>query len=197
VTFEWDANDEDDLAGYRIHYGTSSRNYSTTEDVGDTTEYTVTGLDEGITYYFAATAYNTSDNESGYSEEFIYTTGLSKQPVPDIKANSSDGPLTITKFDSLIVEVTLDPGIYTGYPVDWWVLANAPFGWYYYDLINWQSGQSVTYQGGLIDLAPYEVLNTSSLPIGAYIFYFGVDGNVNGIIDNPLFYDSVEVNITP
>jgi hypothetical protein len=42
-------------------------------DAGNTTEYTLTGLTEGTTYYFAATAYDTLDNESGYSTEIVYT----------------------------------------------------------------------------------------------------------------------------
>jgi hypothetical protein len=72
VTLAWDPNDEDDLAGYKIYYGTSSGNYSTSVDVGNTTEYTITGLNDATIYYFAATAYDTSDNESDYSEEVIY-----------------------------------------------------------------------------------------------------------------------------
>ena len=123
-------------------------------------------------------------------------TGTDK-PSPDIKANGSDGPIEITPGDTLSVTVELGPGDYTGYPADWWVLADAPFGWYYYDLNGWRPGQSVTYQGGLFNLAPYEVLNESGLPIGGYTFYFGVDGNMNGTIDFPLRYDSVEVDIKP
>ena len=47
-------------------------------------------------------------------------------------------------------------------------------------------------------LNPSEVLNTSDLPTGGYTFYFGVDGWRNGKLDEPyLYYDSVEVNITP
>ena len=118
-------------------------------------------------------------------------------PVPDVKANGSDGPVTITQLDNLCVTVTLDPGIYSGVQADWWVLANTPFGWYYYNLNGWRPGISVTYQGSLFDLDFKEVLNTSGLPIGTYNFYFGVDGNVNGVIDDPLCYDSVGVNITP
>jgi len=37
----------------------------------------------------------------------------------------------------------------------------------------------------------------SGLPSGGYTFYFGVDVNRNGNLDGPLYYDSVEVNITP
>jgi len=64
----WDANTESNLAGYKVYYGTSSRNYGAPIDVGNQTTYTVSGLN-GQTYYFAVTAYNTSGTESGYSAE--------------------------------------------------------------------------------------------------------------------------------
>ena len=47
VTLAWDANTEPDLAGYNIYYGTASGDYSDSIDVGDVTEYPVTGLDDG------------------------------------------------------------------------------------------------------------------------------------------------------
>ena len=57
-----------DLAGYKIYYGTSSGNYSVSVDVRNVTTYTVDSLSSGK-YYFAVTAYDTSNNESGYSNE--------------------------------------------------------------------------------------------------------------------------------
>ena len=73
VTLAWDANTEDDLAGYKIHYGTTSHSYSQSIDVGDVTEYTLEDLDDGVTYYLAATAYDDAANESGYSAELVHT----------------------------------------------------------------------------------------------------------------------------
>ncbi|UCD81362.1 MAG: fibronectin type III domain-containing protein, partial [Desulfobacterales bacterium] len=73
VTIAWDANSESDLAGYILFYGTASRSYSNSIDVGNNTEYTLTGLNEGTTYYFSAKAYDTSNNESDYSKELVYT----------------------------------------------------------------------------------------------------------------------------
>ncbi len=58
-----------DLAGYKIYYGTSANNYSQNIDVGNVTTYTIDNLTEGLTYYFVATAYDTSGNESEYSNE--------------------------------------------------------------------------------------------------------------------------------
>jgi hypothetical protein len=61
-----------DLAGYKIHYGTSAGSYTKTIDVGNVTTYTVNNLTSG-TYYFAVTAYDTSGNESSYSNEAYKT----------------------------------------------------------------------------------------------------------------------------
>jgi Fibronectin type III domain len=80
VTLAWDPNTESDLAGYRIHYGTASGSYSVHTDVHNVTSYTVTGLTAGQTYCFAASAYDTSGNESGYSNEVSYTIALDPMP---------------------------------------------------------------------------------------------------------------------
>lgn len=68
VVLSWDANQEPDLAGYRIYYGTASGSHSVKIDVGKINSYTLTHLETGRTYYFSATAYDTSGNESGFTE---------------------------------------------------------------------------------------------------------------------------------
>jgi len=73
ITVVWDANSESDIAGYILFYGTSSSNYSNSIDVGNNTQYTLSDLIDGTTYYFAAKAYDTANNKSDYSEELIYT----------------------------------------------------------------------------------------------------------------------------
>src|SRR2546428_3235940 len=69
VTLTWDPNTEPDLAGYKLYYSTSSGSYQSSVDVGNLTSYTLSGLLEGRIYYFAATAYNLSLGESGFSNE--------------------------------------------------------------------------------------------------------------------------------
>ena len=118
-------------------------------------------------------------------------------PTPDVKANGLDGPIELSPADTLSVTMELSPGDYADYSVDWWCLADAPMGWHYRDSVGWKPGVAVTYQGDLFKLPEYEVLNTSGLPAGEYTFYFGVDGNANGIIDDPLYYDKVVVYIIP
>ena len=72
VTLAWDSNDEPDLAGYRVYYGPTSNNYKYSVDVGKVNSCTISGLVEGKTYYFAATAYDTNMNESEFSLEIDY-----------------------------------------------------------------------------------------------------------------------------
>ena len=83
VDLEWDANTESVLEGYKIYWGTSSGSYTSSMDVGNKTSCTVNGLEEGQTYYFAATAYDGQNNESGYSNQITFTV-----PAPD---NDGDG----------------------------------------------------------------------------------------------------------
>jgi hypothetical protein len=124
---------------------------------------------------------------------------ISPVPVPDIKANGSDGPLTITQLENLSVTVALDAGYSLGDNADWWCVADTPFGWFHYELVGgWEAGLSVSHQGPLLDLfPPFEVLNMSGLPVGDYEIYFGVDDNMNGKLDGTQYYDSVNVTVTP
>ncbi len=73
VSLTWDPNSESDLAGYKIYSGTQSGNYQNRIDVGNVTTYILNGLTLGLTYYIAATAYNSQGLESGFSNEVIYT----------------------------------------------------------------------------------------------------------------------------
>lgn len=65
----WDANPETDVVGYRLLYGTSSRNYTVTVDVGNRTTFALLGLADGRRYYLALQAYNRSGVSSPLSAE--------------------------------------------------------------------------------------------------------------------------------
>lgn len=70
VTLAWDPpNLEPDIAGYKIYYGTASRDYGWVIDVGNATTFTVSDLSDGVSYYFTTTAYDTTNLESPYSNE--------------------------------------------------------------------------------------------------------------------------------
>ena len=114
----------------------------------------------------------------------------------DIKANGSDGPVTISQSQPLALAINLNAGGHTD-NADWWVLGNTPMGWYRYAVPGgWGPGISVTHQGPLFDLPSFTALNATGLPLGNYTFYFGVDAVVNGTIDmGSMVHDSVDVNI--
>lgn len=113
-----------------------------------------------------------------------------------IANDSAGGPITIEHGDLLTVQVFLNPGTYQGQNADWWVVADTPFGSFCYDLTTWYPGLFPVYQGPLFILNPFTVFNYSSLPIGTYVFYFGVDGNMNAILDgDQIYYDSVSVTV--
>jgi len=66
----WDANVETDLSGYKIYYGDESRIYSKSIDVGNVIEYIWSDIwTANVTYYFAVTAYDSTFNESDFSDE--------------------------------------------------------------------------------------------------------------------------------
>jgi hypothetical protein len=65
VTLEWQAS-SGDVAGYNVYQGTSSRDYDVTLDVGNWRNVTIADLGDGEAYYFAVTAYDLENNESGY-----------------------------------------------------------------------------------------------------------------------------------
>ncbi len=75
VTLTWDRNQEPDIAGYKIFYGTTTHNYINSITVNDranqplTRSYTVTGLQDGVTYYFAIKAFDLAGQQSDFSDE--------------------------------------------------------------------------------------------------------------------------------
>lgn len=73
VTLAWNANpQQDQVAGYKIYIGTASGNYNVrTNDVGNVTQYTITNLTSGQSYFFAVTAYNGAGLESNFSVEGV------------------------------------------------------------------------------------------------------------------------------
>ena len=76
VTLAWDQSTDPNVAGYNVYYGVACHTYTNIIDVGKATNATISGLAEGTTYYFAATAYNTLGLESDYSNEAGCTVAM-------------------------------------------------------------------------------------------------------------------------
>src|SRR4051812_24351176 len=69
ATLAWDASPDASVTGYRVSVGTGSAAYTRTIDVGKVTQYTVTGLDVSLNYYFAVQAYTGTGLMSAFSNE--------------------------------------------------------------------------------------------------------------------------------
>jgi hypothetical protein len=79
VSLVWDSSADSNIAGYKIYYGTTSHDYTSSVDVGKVTQASIAIPSANKTYYFAATTYDTSGLESDYSNEATYA------PAPDYK----------------------------------------------------------------------------------------------------------------
>jgi hypothetical protein len=105
VTLAWDPTTDPDVAGYRIYYGLLSAQYSSSIDVGNQTRYTVASLEDGKTYYFAATAYDRYGDESDFSGEVVFNV-----PVPCTYTVSPSSQSFTSRGGSGAVNVTTQSG---------------------------------------------------------------------------------------
>ncbi len=81
VTLMWDNNpSSDEVAGYRVYFGTASGSYSESVAAGNVTSRTMTGLTPGVAYFFAVTAYDAGGLESGFSAEVSYVPVVPSGP---------------------------------------------------------------------------------------------------------------------
>jgi parallel beta-helix repeat protein len=94
VELSWDANSEDDLAGYRIYRGTSPTGpFVLLTDVGLVTKYIDPGLMGDSTYYYIIEAFDEVPNYSSLSNKTSIST-------PDTIAPSAPNGLTVVPIDS-------------------------------------------------------------------------------------------------
>jgi len=88
VNLAWNANEEPDITGYRLYWGTASRTYSEWIDLGKVMSVTLTNL-PNHRLFFAVTAWNGAGLESGYSNE-VWVGG----PVPALPGPHRGGMVT-------------------------------------------------------------------------------------------------------
>ena len=94
VTLAWDASPDASVVGYRVYYGPALGSYTNSAAVGNVTNATLSGLTTGFKYYFAATAYNSTGEESPFSNEISYTP-----PVAPVQ------PAPVTGFRALVASI--------------------------------------------------------------------------------------------
>src|SRR5262245_29218837 len=77
----WDPVQDNRVAGYRLKYGTSTRSYTQSIDLGNVTSHSFANLPEGITYYFVITAYDANHVEGFPSTEVSRTVLDPNAPI--------------------------------------------------------------------------------------------------------------------
>ncbi len=95
VTLSWARPDDSRVTGYKIYYGPSGTNFKSRADrtiePASQTSCTISGLEEGQTYDFAATSFDADDNESDFSETIQYRVPVEPEPEPDPDDIDNDG----------------------------------------------------------------------------------------------------------
>ena len=127
-----------------------------------------------------------ASNDGGKTTHAVLLTPVTTNPNLSLKGSS--------------LTIQLNAGQNLSYNADWWVVALSPWGhWYSYVYPNrWNdigtdlSQVSPAYQGPLSNISSLALFDATGIPAGNYVFYFGVDMNMNGILDyNQLFYSSL------
>jgi len=72
LTMSWSASASPSVTGYDVYYGTNSGNYPYVINAGDALSVTISNLTPGVTYYFAATAYDANGDQSAFSGEISF-----------------------------------------------------------------------------------------------------------------------------
>jgi hypothetical protein len=112
VTLAWDPNSEADLGGYGVYFrqGSAGPPYYLAGyvlldefDNPQAPSFTVTGLQEGTQYYFAATALDVDGNESSYSSSVcadIAADGTISACAPSSDNSSTGGTTGVSSVSS-------------------------------------------------------------------------------------------------
>jgi hypothetical protein len=122
---------------------------------------------------------------------FALATLLSLAPARLFGAPIADLQLSGSSADDLIVTISLDAAEANAEDADWWLLAYTPEQhWLYYrypdqwfNAGNDLNAIAAAYQGALFDFPAMSLRGPTDLAAGQYSFYFGVDTQMNAMLD--------------
>ncbi len=157
-------------------------------------------LPKGTSYKWQVTVTDAAGNNFRASTYRTFTINGPVYPVPNIKANASDGPIILSASAPLCVAIELDPGEYVGQNGDWWITAythlDPPYGWVSYVYPGeWKLGIESYAQLPLRNVFPPMDIFYGTLPLGKYTFFFAVDSPDGSPVGPWLIMDSVDVEI--
>jgi hypothetical protein len=123
LTLAWDASPDKNVVAYNLYYGVATQTYTNMVACGNATSATVTNLQKGTRYYFAATTLDSSGLESVFSTEISATlaggtydgvnlddsTQLAADPDHDGRSNLMEYALGTNPFNSADNQSGLQP----------------------------------------------------------------------------------------
>jgi hypothetical protein len=121
LTLAWDP-DGAGATGYILSYGTQSGVYTQHINVGNQTQYAVTGLADGTTYYFVVQAYNAV----GTSDPSVEVVGQTGQPTVTSMTVTANHTAPQPPNTPIIFTATPTGGVQP-YAFKWWL--NNGGGW--------------------------------------------------------------------
>jgi len=122
--------------------------------------------------------------------------GAKDSPIPDIKIDGQDGPLSIPSTQTVSMTLSVDPGVKQGEAHDWWIAAvrnsSSLYCWTY------SGGWAVcpggvprrAYSGPLDEIDNF-VLFQGTIPAGTWRFVFAID-KLNNLHEGT-FIDTIQV----
>ena len=120
VSLSWNPNTDANVTGYALYVGNTSGNYSSRIDVSSNTTSTLSGLSNGATYYFVATAYDSAGVESTPSNEAQFAAPTNNPPALNPITNYN-----VAVFSDLVIQNNATDSI-SGKKLTYSLAAGAP-----------------------------------------------------------------------
>ena len=163
INLIWNANPEPELAGYKVYYGTTSKVYTQSVDIGNQTTATLTNLSAGVTYFSVVTAYDAQRLESPPSVEISFTpAALPPPPPPTVTLETltppDNNPFPVSETAPLMSDHSPLPSGESRFTI------TAPAGqtleiYATTDLLNWTQVATSTNPSGMLRVTDHQSAN--------------------------------------
>ncbi len=149
-------------------------------------ELGVSGLVDG-TNTIAVEIHQAGPASSDVSFDLALTAFVSdRPPTPDVKADGQDDPVILNQGQSAEMSIALDPAGRTGQLCDWWIGLISSYG--VFPIFEHPIPLMVLPETSLFD---------SPLPPGVWYWFFILDDQANGSLDQVTWFDYAVVGVIP
>lgn len=108
IGIAWNSSGNSSTAGYYLYCGSQAGIYTNRIDIGNTTTASISGLQEGQTYHFAVSAYNSMGIEGPLSGDLSYITPGAIKLLAPTNPNSMNMQFPVAPNHWYEVQASLD-----------------------------------------------------------------------------------------